>query len=409
MVVPAVMHAAPEALPAKPVAYWPPAIAMMGVHMAFAWCLLTTAILAPVLAPIIGHGTEILGYYGATIWVAGLAAVFVIGPAIRRFGAVRMSQVCAFCFGASVLMGQFGTLWAFAIGAVLAGFAAASESPASSALLIRIAPPERRAFVFSFKQIGVPVGGFLAGFVIPALLLLVGWRGVMLAVSLGCFALCFVLEPIRRRYDPPVSARLQAMMGNPLRDMAMGWRICWRIPAMRPLLFVNAPYSAFQFCTNTFLVVRLVSELHLSLEMAGAMLAIFQIGGLIGRLSLGWISDRFASPRAILIAVGISMLATGGMIAGYPAAWPAWPLFAVTAIAGITANGWNGVYMAEVARLVPTEEAGRASAVAMMASIAGVIVAPLAVGWIAAAHDFGTALAVITATAAIGLVALLRR
>ena len=38
----------------------------------------------------------------------------------------------------------------------------------------------------------------------------------MLAVSLGCFALCFALEPIRRRYDPPASARPQAMIGNPL-------------------------------------------------------------------------------------------------------------------------------------------------------------------------------------------------
>lgn len=403
------MDAPPATPPPKAAAYWPPTMAMMAVHVAFAWGLMTIPILGPVLVPVVGYGPEILGFYGAVIWTAGFLATFLTGPAINRFGAVRVSQFCTCCFGAGLLMGEFGALWAFAIGSVFLGFGAATESPASSALLIRVAPPARRGFIFSVKQIGVPIGGFIAGFAIPALLPLLGWRGVLALVAALCFALVLALEPIRRRYDPPPALRPPPMQGNALQDMVAGWRFCWAIPAMRPLLIANAPYNALQFSMHTFLVVRLVTELHLSLVMAGAMIAVMQICGLAGRLGLGWLADRFTSPRGILIAVGFCMLATGTAVAIYSPAWPTWPLFIVVAIFGLTGNAWNGVFMAEVARLVPPAEAGRASAVAMMASIFGVIAAPLAVGWIVAVSGFGAAFGAVTATVLIAVVALLRR
>ena len=56
-------------------------------------------------------------------------------------------------------------------------------TPASSHVLARTAPPSRMALTFSIKQTGVPAGAALAGALLPALALRIGWRAAFVAVA----------------------------------------------------------------------------------------------------------------------------------------------------------------------------------------------------------------------------------
>ncbi len=43
---------------------------------------------------------------------------------------------------------------------------------------------------------------------------------------------------------------------------------------------------------------------------------------------------------------------------------------------GITAIGWNGVYLAEVARMTPVEQVGRVTGASLFFTFAGVLLGP---------------------------------
>ncbi|MDH4182411.1 MAG: MFS transporter, partial [Betaproteobacteria bacterium] len=62
------------------------------------------------------------------------------------------------------------------------------------------------------------------------------------------------------------------------------------------------------------------------------------------------------------------------------AAWPVdasvWPLFVVLALFGASAIGWNGVMLADVARLSPPGRAGAITGATSFVTFAGVVCGP---------------------------------
>ena len=83
----------------------------------------------------------------------------------------------------------------------------------------------------------------------------------------------------------------------------------------------------------------------------------------------------------------------------------AWPLLVLY---GLSASGWNGIFLAEVARQVPPAEAGTATAAVMVVMVLGLVVGPLVFSALAAVSSFGTAFSVWSGVALAGCAALWR-
>jgi hypothetical protein len=66
-------------------------------------------------------------------------------------------------------------------------------------------------------------------------------------------------------------------------------------------------------------------------------------------------------------------------------AWPPWLLFVYASAFGATAVGWNGVYLAEVARLAPEGRASAATGGALFFTFLGVVITPPAFNAVLAA------------------------
>ena len=93
--------------------------------------------------------------------------------------------------------------WAilFAVTAFVIGSGSAVSTPASSDLLGRYCPPRHAPLIFSIKQTGVPVGGILAGALVPAFTIALGWQGAFVACGAMCLVLAFALQPLRAEFD----------------------------------------------------------------------------------------------------------------------------------------------------------------------------------------------------------------
>src|SRR5258706_5322632 len=178
-------------------------------------------------------------------------------------------------------------------------------------------------------------------------------------------------------------------------------------PALRALALISMPYSAMELTLNVFFVSLAVDQIGLSHMGAGALLAVAQAAGLIGRLTWGLVATRWAA-RTVLAGLGAAMAACA---LGVALATPDWPIGALAALVfafGLTASGWNGVFLAEVARLAPEGRVSEATGAVLTASYAGLVLGPLLVAAGAQAVSLAASFAALAVLAALATLPLMR-
>jgi MFS family permease len=160
-------------------------------------------------------------------------------------------------------------------------------------------------------------------------------------------------------------------------------------------------YSAIQISFLSYLVSYLKLELGYSLVAAGVVFSAAQISGALGRVLWGVVADHLLRPRAVLAALGLVMVLCGAALASFTPAWSSSAVLAVCMLYGATAVGWNGVFLAEVARLAPEGRVAFLTGGTQFFTFAGVLIGPPLFGAIASAA--GSYAAGFVATAALPL------
>jgi MFS family permease len=379
----------------KPVPLLPALAAMTALQM-----LTSCALLAPaVMAPRIGIDAAMLGLYATAACVVGMLTTFVGGVFAGRNGSFRVATVCAlFVLCAAAVSALAGAGALLIVAGLILGCAYGPETPASSVLLWRITPPATRPLVFSIRQTGNQSGMMISSLALPWLAAVdptYGYVAVMIAAIVAIVA----FELMRPRYDPLVRGATAAIRLRDALKVLFGSRDLLRLAA------VSMPYSALQISLNAFLVIYAVGTLKLDLVAAGVMLATAQCGGLLGRLTFGLVATRFFSPAMTVTMLGFGMSLGALLVALASPAWP-WPVLLVVAFwFGVTASGWNGVFLAEVARLAPEGRVAEATGAVLIPAFLGLVLGPLLVAGTASLVGLGLAYAILgTSTLAATLV-----
>jgi len=135
-------------------------------------------------------------------------------------------------------------------------------------------------------------------------------------------------------------------------------------------------------------------ELAFPLVLAGAVMAVSQGASVAGRILWGWVADRLVARRTMLGLLGAAMAASAMAALAASPAWPEALVILWAALFGATAVGWNGVFLAEVARLAPAGREGEATGGCLFFTFLGVVVAPPAfASALSATGSFGAAYA----------------
>jgi MFS family permease len=350
----------------------------LGIQVYTSLATAATAVLAPEIARDLGLPPALIGVFVGLAYVGAASGSLASGDFIARHGSIRVSQACVlFCAAGLVLLlpvtrAAGPGLALIMLAPVIIGLGYGPITPASSHLLVRTAPPERVALTFSIKQTGVPAGVALAGAVLPGFALAYGWRPTF-AVVAGCgIVIVLAAQATRRRLDADRSASTRVSLRGvlaPLR-LVLGQR------DLAEMALTAFAYAATQMCLLSFLVVYLSGEMGYSLVAAGLALTVANVGGVAGRIVWGATADRFVHPKVLLGGIGVGTGACGYLAAAFSAEWPLVAVLAVCACFGATAIGWNGVQLAQVARMAPAGQAGAVTGAAGFITFAGVVVGP---------------------------------
>ena len=345
----------------------------LAIQMLASVVLYAPPVLAPVAQADVGVPASFVGFVTAAVFFTAMFGALLSGPPIARHGALRVSQASLLLCGAGLAVMASANVWLIVLGGLVIGLGYGAVTPASSAILNDRAPANRRAFIFSLKQTGVPIGGALAGALLPALMGLAGWRVSTLAAALACMLLAVILEPLRGALESPRTAPAAQSQVS----MARALRLVMRHPRLRELALASFFYSGMQNCLGSFLVIYLHERLGFGVAAAGLALSLAMLAGIAGRLLWGVVADRYVSPRTLLGALGVAMAVSAFLTAGLGPHWPTLAVLAVTLVFGLTAVGWNGVYISEAARIAARAHAGAATGAAFAMTYAGVVSMPL--------------------------------
>lgn len=380
---------------------WTSLLVTTAVQAMVAMALLTLPAMAPAAAQALGVSATLVGIYVALCYVAAMFASLVSGALVRRLGAIRMSQYGLLACTVGLLLCALPWLPAVVLGAFCIGAGYGPITPASSHLLARTTPASRMSLVFSVKQTGVPAGGVLAGALVPGLTLWFGWQGALIAVAAACACCIFLAQPLRRELDTdlqPGGAQLAlATLLGPVR-LVLSHR------SLMVLAACSFLFSVVQASATAYMVTYLNQTLGLSLLAAGAALSVSQVAGVVGRVAWGAIADRGLGARATLMLLAVLMMIGSILTALLSTHSSTAVIWAVVALLGGSAIGWNGVYLATVARQAPEGQAGLATGGTLLFTFMGVVCGSSAFGLVASLSDsYRVAFAALAIPAALAL------
>ncbi|NUO74090.1 MAG: MFS transporter, partial [Frateuria sp.] len=329
---------------------WSVLAVTLAIQALVSMAVLTVPAMAPAMAQSLNVSPTLIGLYIAVVYAGAMLASLMSGPWVLRWGAIRVSQLgLLVCAAGLVLLAAAPGAVSALVGAFLIGVGYGPITPASSHLLARTTPPDRVSLVFSIKQTGVPLGGVMAGALVPGLLVLGGTDAALLAVAIGNLVCAVIAQPMREALDADREP------GRPLGVASITGpiRLVVSQPQLARLTSFSFVFSAVQMCLATYLVTYLHSALGYSLVVAGVVLSTAQVGGVVGRVLWGYMADRWLGPRRMLAALSVLMALccaiTATLQVGGPLVW----ILVLMAAFGASATGWNGVFLAEVARLAP--------------------------------------------------------
>ncbi len=378
-----------------------------------AWRGVTPALVATIVAMLPSFLTAALIVQigdDTGLTVTGLGAVislFFGSAALVSPAAGRLSERVGWANGlrtstllSAVALGAIGLLGSsvaiIGISLAIAGVGSSLTQTASNHTIARCVVPRRHGWVLGIKHACVPAAMFIAGLAVPTVALTIGWRwafAVAAVLALATTASIPRHEGSHTLTPPPT--RAGRAVGRPTTPqhllVVLAVAVGLGIGALDPLGSFFVSYSV---------------SIGVEEQIAGILLSIGGLCGIIARLVAGRLIDRMAQADFTVIA---SMMVAGALgivilnLGGYPG-------LLIGALIGFTAGwGWSGIFTFAVVKDNPDAPAA-AWGVAQTGKFLGAAVGPLVFGVVADRISFDAAfwMSTVALLAAAGLILYVR-
>ena len=331
----------------------------------------------PTIAADLGFDPKFALAYTWGYAVCGIVVMAGCGGALRRWGALRTSQIgCVMMAGglaaAALLAHPWLALPPLVLGVILNSGGSTVATPASSQILAKYAPPKWAPLVFSIKQTRVPAGLAISGMILAPAAAAYGWRGALMGLAVVCLLIAIGLQPLRAEFDrdrDPTARPRWSDFPNTIRDVVGNTDL--KVLAIAAFCFVG-----MQSVFMGFSITYLHEALGLAVEEAGPLFGAAALIAVPARIFWGWIGSALVAPRVLLAGLAALMAISTAAMGGFSDAWSQTEIFLVLAFVSLTVLSWHGILLSEAARLAPIGEAGRMTGGVLAFGSAGQVIYP---------------------------------
>ncbi|PFW59405.1 MFS transporter [Bacillus cereus] len=360
------------------------------------WVMLMFATIAQTTATLITYGVGAFSLfwkeeYGLTNMESGLlVSVVNMGPLfcmllagrlLDQYNEKLLISISSFLLGGSFLLtnivnGFNGLLFVL----LLVGMFYSVSQPGGSKVILKWFPKENRGLAMGIRQAGIPIGGALAGVLIP--FFTIQYNVTYAINSMACICIIGGLLFFMFYKEPYVQedARREHIKISFWTQL----KVVIRKKELYPIYITGICMISLQMVLVGHFMKFLVREQSITSIVAGTVFSVMFFSGMIGRVVLAASSDLFykgnrRTPLFIAVCASISLIlllviSIHTVMSGV--------LYGVSALLGFFSIGWFSLFIAEVAELASEDSVGITVSLALTFNQIAIIVAPILFGYI---------------------------
>jgi len=336
-------------------------------------CSYAAAVVAVQASADLGVKSSNIGIFTAVVYVVAMLSGLVAGGLLARYGVIRTSQMVLLAGGLGLCLAGSVPWWPVTlVAAAMIGMSTGPLNPAGSRILARHSPPRWQPLVFSIKQTGTPMGGMLAGLLLPPLMGLYDWRIAVISIAAIPLLMVWALQFVRSGLDDDRDPGFRISLSG----VADSLRVVVTNKALTTLAVAGLLYTFVQMALLSFIVIYLVEVNGLSSAFSGLVFAIIHASAIPARIFWGAVAGRLLSTWVLLGLVGIMMSGSIIAISFFTPDWPFWLTGLVAVLLGVSTNGVLGLLLSEFARLAPPNKVGEAAGGGQFFMFIGIVTGP---------------------------------
>ncbi len=393
------------------------------VNSTYKWVMLIVATIAQTTATLITYGVGVFALFwkeeyaltntesGLLVSVVNVGPLFCmlfVGRLLDQYNEKILISISSFLLGSSLLLtnivsGFNGLLFVL----LLIGMFYSVSQPGGSKVILKWFRKENRGLAMGIRQAGIPIGGALAGVLIP--FLTVQYNMTYAINSIACICIIGGLLFFMFYKEPYVQE--EARKGHIKISFWMELKVVICKKELYPIYITGICMISLQMVLVGHFMKFLAGEQSITSIVAGTVFSVMFFSGMIGRIALATISDvlykgnrRIPLFIAVCASIGLILLLvmnihtiTSGI------------LYSVSALLGFFSIGWFSLFIAEVAELASEESVGITVSVALTLNQIAIIIAPVLFGYIVDEKGYTYAWLCIVVLLSISAVSLYRK
>jgi SHS family lactate transporter-like MFS transporter len=224
---------------------------------------------------------------------------FLFGRLADRFGRRPVMIVDVICYATLAFASAFApNIVVFLVLRALFGVAMGGEWGVGASLTMESIPAESRGFASGVLQAGYPSGYLLASLAYGILFPLVGWRGLFMLGLAPAFLVLYIRRSVP---ESPGWTREHAERSDVLGMLRRHWRL-----AIYAILLMTC-FNFFSHGTQDLYPTFLKADHLFDPHTVSVIQIVYNIGAILGGLTLGSLSQRFGRRRTIVIGALLSL------------------------------------------------------------------------------------------------------
>ncbi|ACB86354.1 MFS transporter [Natranaerobius thermophilus] len=339
-------------------------------------------------------GSAEAGLYTTFFFLSATILAIFSGRVVDRLGSKMGLVMGTAIIGSLMIIHSVTNIFVLLLAlAFFTGIGFSIITPSINKGVMELVSPNKRAVSLGITQAGGGIGGILGALLLPFLGELFGWRNAIL-VSAG---VALLMSGILFKFYNPGQDGTKSQQEENTSDSEESSKSdssfkedLAKLVTNKVLLTVCLIGLTFGFTISnitTHFPLFLDGDLGYSGFIAGASLAVFQTGGIIGKPSWGIINDRFlrSNRRLGLFILGllVSLLMLVLAIFFDEPGIPIPVIMIFTFILGVTSLGIPGLFFTTVGDVVDKKLMGTATGLALIFIRTGVVIGPPFIGWLA--------------------------